>query len=627
MPAVGRVTINAIKEREEAVRRALGEERETLDYILERWLRGRHIDLPLDKVAPLLVKREEIEERVKQAVSKLAKHLHSGHGGVGIFSIVSQRRLYGTGKSQIASFIRQELEKMGVITRFLLVSYNKVMDGSFRYELQKCRGLSPAAVFVDEVDLVVSPKLGEGEQARVVEAFANDVIEYSEELSAHSEVRQALVLVLSHKALDAIERVARDRLGRRLSVPLVEVEVPLEEGDLYEVFTTASALAALYYEVKDSIKYALLRDFVNDYASSLWSGEELAGTPIGTVVSKALSLALKFSEGLARVEVEVEAVKKLLASLKADTWRGSAVEHMVKEILKMSVPRYSFEVEGLKAECIFAPEEFRASGSKSDAYYSIKLGALEIGKYLVEITTEKEISEDRRRRLEELRSYHPTVLVYFYEEEKQLEEARRIAEELDVDLLLLKLKLFKYPAALWRAAEKEARELVRILADTAGIANSVEALLRRRGAAAVYFWLAKQKGEQDVQTLAEAKKNTVDILKDVVSGFIKELGFSSGMQRRSRDTVHRSFKKALERFQSALVPMKTKVPLSFDVQTLVIGLETRLDDVLTEWDRNKLGRLTSKTFSKEKHWNDELALDIAMKVLEGALNDALASTR
>ena len=193
------VTLVDLQERIEQIRKKMT--KEEIERLVTRWKQGRVPDLPLEKIESLLIKSKDVKEAVRGAAQIILDHLKSSYGGVEIFTMESTRPSYGTGKTQIAYLTCVELKKMGVYAVYTAVKLNDVRNGRFRDWLWEIGGSREEAVlFLDEVDVLVSPELREEERRAVIQAFANAVIEYSENLSGDERYRQALVLVLSHKA-------------------------------------------------------------------------------------------------------------------------------------------------------------------------------------------------------------------------------------------------------------------------------------------------------------------------------------------------------------------------------------------------------------------------------------------
>jgi len=293
--------------------------------------RGQYLDLPLERAEPLLVRADYVREQVEQTVRRILRRLSSRYGGVDIFSIRFPHHAYGTGMSQIAVFLRNQLRDRGIPTEYLAVGVSSVMSRDFRSRLWRCSGLKEAVIFIDEVDLLFSPELKEEEQRRLLEVFANIVIEYSENLSARGVVRQVLVLVLSYNAKRKTEEFASSRLGRRLMQELLSVDIPLSREDFRELMTTVSTLYAHRHRLSGQALWPLL-SFINSYAGC-------------------------------------------------------------------TISRSGVNVGGFRTDCL----------------YSVTLGVIEVGRYLIEVTAAHELDSRKREQLERFASRYPTLLIHLLE--------------------------------------------------------------------------------------------------------------------------------------------------------------------------------------------------------------------
>ncbi|MEM4500679.1 MAG: hypothetical protein QW512_00915 [Thermofilaceae archaeon] len=576
-----------------------------LEEVVERWGRGQYIDLPLERAEPLLVRADYVREQVEQAVRRILRRLSSRYGGVDIFSIRSPHHAYGTGKSQIAVLIRNQLRDRGIPTEYLAVGVSSVMSGDFRSRLWRCSGLKEAVIFIDEVDLLFSPELKEEEQRKLLEVFTNIVIEYSESLSARGDVHQALVLVLSYIAERRIEEFASSRLGRRLMQELLSVDILLSREDFRELMTTVSALYAHRYRLSGQALWPLV-SFINSYAGFLERSSK--GRSLGEIVSTSMKYARKFCEGLSAArrvsEQNVLAVYGML--YKPSPQFGSAVEQMVKEVLARLVPRHEAELpeQKLLVTCTFSRSSIDVGGFRTDCFYSITLGAIEVGRCLVEVTAARELDGRKREQLERFAGRYPTLLIHLLEGFEKLTD---YVEEGDLYTIRIDLEPFKYPAALREFAREQADALAYELAKDLKLGDSIIAFLRRNSLSAAYSWLAQQKAReaQAVPTRAEAEKKRVEAIELMLRGFIEKLGFTSATKRR-RKSVRNWFAEIL------------KSSFGYVEDSM---LEFLLSETMKGWAREGLCRLTPKEVHRTDLWNDKRALEIAYDIVAPALRD------
>ncbi|MEM1509217.1 MAG: AAA family ATPase [Thermofilaceae archaeon] len=598
------VTLSDIEEKITRLEKSL--KTEDIKYIVNRWLQGRALDIPIAKIRELLVKSKEMEATVREAVDELIQSLESPYGGVEIFSIESPRRTYGTGKSQVAYLLCKELERQGVPTQYLVVSIEDVESGNFRERLWGIgRSKSKFVIFIDEVDVLISPELEEERQAKVIEALANAIVEYSEGLSAFKGYNHALVLILSFKAREGIERIAQSRLGRRVMNTLVETEISLTRDDIFEIFTSTSALAAMHMNFKGERLLPLI-GFANDFGRHLWSDSDLASLSVGEAVASALNLTLRFSRGLKSSDP-----KKVLQSSLDPAKLGTRIEKVVINTLGRALPSYDFEIKDLqqKVNCVINQIPIRVKGFQTDMHYTVRLGRLEIGKCLVEITAEREISPRKKEQLRAFADEYPTILVHVYEQPLQFEEVRKFLEELSGHGSVpigIPLPLFKYPAAL----EAYGEELAFKLAEVIKLHESVGAALRKLASAIAYDWFAVKEAE-------EARKGPVEDAEKKLEEALKS-SLKAALQHLFAEYSRRNEKTIVERFENAL---KKVLP---GVERDHVTVHTK--DVLKKWVAEGLGKITEKgNFIKSEAWDEGKALEIAVSILTPHLLKAKVS--
>lgn len=576
--------------------------REEIDYVVDRWRQGRELELPLEKVEDLLVRPEEIKRTVEDAVKKILRHLESRLGGVEFFSIESPRRLYGTGKSQVAYFICDRLSELGVHTEYIVVNLGEVESGRFRERLWELGGsVKKAALFVDEVDILASPELEESRQKRVIEIFANALIEYSEGLSRNKEYRHALVLVLSHKAKESIERVAHDRLGRRLMNSLARPETKMTKDDVFDLFKTAVALAAIDAGLSGE-ELLSLAWFVNDFSRYLWRDSDLSSISIGQAVALALNLALDFAHAVKRC-----GAGRVQRNLMESTRLGARVEEVVKETLSRALPRFSFRDKDLDrvVECVLDRSRVRVDCYEADLNYSIRLGGLEVGKCLVEVTTENELSSRKRKQLEAFTSRYPVILLSI-REPQPTERVDEPAEDLygsiyEVERIDISLPLLKYSAAV----EEHGVDLAYKIASELKLHESIEAVLQRFASMLVHFWFAREKAKEASKKPTEEREKVLgESLRSSLKAIVVEV--SGAKKRKSISVIRRMLEESLM-VDSNLA-------------------EQYATFIAKKWTESRLGRLTEEYFIKSESWNEEKALEVALSVLTPSMLQTKASS-
>ncbi len=582
---------------------------EVLDYVVTRWSQGRCVRLSLDKAEPLLIRSNDVKKAVWRALERLERVLKSRYGGVELFSIRSSRRVYGTGKSQLAVFIAEELRKQGTPAEYLTVNVGAVERGEFREELFEVgRRRRVQAIFIDEVDVLISPELGLERQRRILESFANAIIEYSERFSRTGDYRQALVLVLSYKAEEGIYSVAKDRFGRRVLNTLATADIGLTRYDAYEVFRITAALAAIVEGLGDEYLYPLA-EFASDFAEYLWSDRDLATLPLGYAISSAVNLSVKFSSLLKELDP-----RRVLEVLSNKLTLGRRAEEAVREVLTRIFPRLEFryEVEGVEhgVRCLLDPRAFNVGPYKADVSYVVELGGLEVGRCLVEITAEERISARKREQLETFASQYPTLLLYLYGDEEGLRAARveveGLATSYDIALVSMPLHLVKYAAALGDLGG----DLCYDIAVEVGLEDGVKGVLHRFSLALVDKWFAERelKRAEEARTKEEATRLAEAGLRRVVRAALKMVDMEGVKTGRYVDVVEARLEKALV---SAMPGVDRGV------------LRRAIADIISGWIREGLGRRVPRKwrgkdrefFEKTNSWNSKKAEEIALLAL------------
>lgn len=586
--------------------RSLGPE--AIDHVVERWSQGRHLNMALDEVKPLLLRRDEVARKVDEAVSKLKKLLTSPYGGVEIYSIRSPQRTYGTGKSQLAAFIARELTRRGFPARYLTVDVETVESSEFRKTLWEVGEREKVqAIFVDEVDVLVSPELGDERQARVLETFANVVIGYSEHMSAREDYKQAIILVLSYKAEEEINRIAWQRLGRRVVNTLVSADISLTRADAYEIFEITAALAAVRERLGEEAIHPLMR-FVKDFAKHLWSDSELATLPLGAAISSATNLSKIFASSLKRLKPE-DALG-IIKIVDNETERGRRAEDAVKRVLSRVAPRFefSYELAGTvhAVSCLLDNRRIAISGHPADTSYLVRIGTLDVGRCLVEVTAEKKLSARKRRQLSEFSAHYPTLLVHLYDEEEDKEviesEVESISGGYSIGVVPIPLHLVKYPAALGSLGE----ELCYEIAKEKRFHEAVRAILHKYSLAIVNQWFAKEMAEKakEATTRAEAVELSKDALRRAVRAALNSINMPGASKGRMIETISKALGRSISETLSGMLP---KLDESI--------IQQAVNDIIVSWAKEGLGRRTDKYFFKS-NWSDEKAEEVALAALD-----------
>lgn len=622
-------TLKEFQKRFQDLSEKYGGDRGLLGYIITRWSQGRHLNLPLEMVEPLLVKRGEIKRLVNQAVKRLIEFFQFSYGGsegrVEIFAISSPQRTYGTGKSQIAIFIAKELEKKGIKTRFLSYASKThpkkpILPKIFIVHLLSGGLDEKLAVFIDELDLLVAPGLTAEEQAKAIEGFANALIEYTESLPRRG-IRHAVIPILSYRVEEEIKHVARDRLSRRLLNVIARVSIDLDEESIYRIFETTTILSALYEGLvassmsPDLNLLIFLHGFAKDYAKWLWPSEDVAGLPVGTVIAKAMNLSLLYAQSLKEGTPSLD-------SLNDPAKLGRLCEDTLKETLRRLLPRHTVKVgrgeEEYTVTWVLNTAPSKVSRSRADMRYLARIGAVDIGSVAVEVTAEKSLSNHKRSQISDYASQGPVLLVHLYVNE---EDKRRMAEDIDslaplnpVELLQLPLPLFKYPAVLGKAGG----ELAYTVAEERSLTETLKAVLGRAAEILFARWIAAVKIREaaEASSKEEAEKKLTDAFLKAAMSFVISLKFVDAKGKRHRRTIGKMTNILLGSISQSLSREISKE-----------AAKELAESIAKEWDHHHLGKKTPKQFSPGDKWNDEEAARIAAEVMRELLMGTLTKSK
>ncbi|GEM_PF-4055072 len=589
-----------------------------LGYIVQRWSQGRHVDLSLEEMEPLLVKRREIKRIVEGAVRRLLDYFESPFYGAEIFVIYSPQHTYGTGKSQVAVFIAKELEARGrgIKTRFISYasktnSKKPISSGVFATTLLAVSFDPKLAVFIDELDLLVSTQLTPEEQAKAVEEFASVLIKYTES-PPRRDLKHAVIPILSYRLEEEIKHLARDRLSRRLMNVIARVSLHLGEGDIYEIFETTTILAALHEglvppgSLPDPQLLTFLYRFARDYAEWFWPREEVTGLAVGTAVANALSMSRLYVQGLAEASPDP-------GSLENPAGLGRLCEDTVRQVLKVMLPHYEKKIrhgeEVYTVTWLLDTKSSKVRQSIVDMRYLARIGGVELGSVAVEVTAEKTLSSHKLGQIGDYVSQGPVILVHLYSDEadKQhmAEDIGSLATPNPVDLLQLPLHLFKYPAILG----DHGRDLALHVAKERGLIEGVKAILGRAAEILFNRWMAATMlREASTSPGEEAAEKMSKAVLGVARSFVASLRFTGPgrLKYRKMSTIS----SLLAGSMAALGPQGSLDPAT---------LASLAESIATEWGRQGLGRKTKKQFRPGDNWSDEEAARIAAELIEQLL--------
>jgi len=600
--------------------------RENILRVFNSWINGRAVNAKLSDVKPVIIRSKEIEEKIQTAIKHLQERLWEG-----IFTIRTRRLKYGTGKTQLARFLYWELNtKNNFITDYFSLNINNLAEVDKRISeiLTKAKDRNAyAAVFIDEVDLLINPSFSEEEQRKYIEQFANIVITYSE-YAFNENIPLSIFLVLSHKADQKINEVSRDRLGRRITNTLIEADIFLSRKDLLELAAKIAALHLLIMEEKSeklrkhrSETLFLLRGFVSDISQWLWDDATLRGMSIGEAVSKLVTLTKLILEG-----INWENFPRIYRKVISGHFQimGIEIEQLLRNFLENFCSRLEFEKEGYKLICKFNNKQLYVDGRRCDSYYDITLGeTIPLGKTLIEVTTVENINS-KKNQLKTYLTKHPTILLYAHH--GNLDELNTLNNELGEQStnfffdLPIHRELLKYALLLEKPS---AFQYIKEIFD---LELEITPLLEKIAHTHLKEWLSitptpppttptitpTTKPFTPPQTTAtQPTKTNIEELKTRLYN-----NLLSKIQKLQLDKTYKA--------KETIIRELTK---TFDILTLhnikIEHAERRqiIIDIINKWEENQLGKQTPKQFRPNNTklnptnptWNNEKAANIAIQ--------------
>lgn len=582
MPKYDRITIKSILEKAKLI------ENKRIDtkYVLERWKQGRHLELPPDRLAVLLVKFDVMKRKVEKYVERIFSSLKGD-----IFSLVTPSPKYGVGKSQVAYLLKVLLEERGAKVQYREVDPASLEDGSFRMELQEMASVSqgfrePLVVIVDEVDLIVSPSNSPSKTRRLIEELGNAIIGFSEK----SGGERAIVLVLSSPVESKIDEVAPDRLGRRLMNRL-SFELPLEWSDIYDLLANIASLSYLRWNLDGEYKLYLLYKFVNDYIDFLRYGRKVVPT-IGEIVALSASLIDEFSNKVSGI------TEQLAGKLDNNAEMGRVLEQFMRKIFRNLIISYRFEHQygndKYPIESIYSEASHKHGQRIPDLMFNVTLGGREVGKIAVEITSERGLSKRKKDQLKDFSEKYPTLLIYLTDEdrthiEKILNEREEIEKKYPIEVVTLPFKLLKYIALV------DDLELFGILSKNTGWLDLIKAYVQRFSLILFNDWFSETELKQTRKIGTDVGDKRMKALEHSIEAALQAIGFeTSGKKRRRIDNIKKYFSERL---------------VIFNLEENYI--HNLVEDILKEWEERGLGHRGSKYFMKDM-WDEGEARNIAL---------------
>jgi len=601
--------------------------RENILRVFNSWINGRAVNAKFSDIKPVIIRSREIEEKLQRAIRTLQRRLWEG-----IFAIRARRSKYGTGKTQLARFLYWELNvENSFITDYFSLNINNLNEVDRRISeiITKAKDRDAcAAVFIDEVDLLINPSLSEDEQRKLIEQFANIVITHSE-YAFNENVPLSIFLVLSHRADQKINDVSRDRLGRRITDTLIEADIFLSRQDILELAAKIAALCMLIMEEeyeqirsKRSEILLILRGLASDISQHLWDDPTIRGMSIGEAVSKLVTLIKLMLEG-----IDWENFQKAYGKIISGnfTIMGTEIEHLLRDFLDNFCSRLEFEKEGYRLICKFYNKQLPVNGRKCDSYYNITLGeSTSLGMTLIEVTT----TEDLSRKKDQLRVYlenHPTILLYAHH--GNFDEIETLSTELKEASSNFFFKLQIHRELLKYALLLEKNAAFQYIKEISQLESEIQPLLEKIAYTHLKEWLSMTpspppktptkapppepvKPPQPTAT-QPPKINEEDLKRRLHDSLLSKL------QKLQLDTTFKT--------KETIIKELAKV---FDIPSMLYNIKIEyaerrqtIIDIINKWTLNGLGRQTAKQFRpfnpnlnpQNPTWDEEKAVDIAIQ--------------
>ncbi len=601
-----------------------------LNTILNSLQSGMAFKADLETARELVVDYEELKKEIDKAVNRIMEFETAD-----ILVIRAHRHIYGTGKTQIANFLRQELKN-----RFNIQTFYTVIDSkNFREKLGKIRDLmnksegKTVVAIIDEVDLLVDPSLSDEEQRRIIEEFANELISIAQEADS-MDIPLKIILVLSAKVDDLINEVSMSRLGRRLSHTLIEADLKLDEKKVQEL--AAKFLVAMWvinYEkiqekVSKSTFFELMKDFSRDLARAIFSTTPESQLSIGVIVTKLLKIFDLIFKHIDNKNFE-EMYKKLIGDDRQ--FIGSKLESYIKEYLKKFIGAIETEIGGDKIVAIYDATPIQIGEHKTDGIYNIMIGDKLIGGIIVEITVTRDVLS-KREQLISFTEHYPTLLIYSrsVNDKTPRDDVQAVYNDPSLKYELFPVSFIEEITRYSIILKPEyAPYLIR---ESSPMEQPIRSLVRKHISAFYEIWKSTtmletppfastsieviEKAEETTPSTAESGKiNAMQIataIRTALSGEFKALSLDTKKNIR-KTTLINSIKK---RINNILRTVGLKIIDDKEWPTIV-------EDIINSWISNKLGRKTEKTFipfnaknsPTNPLWKVETAVELAQKQL------------
>ena len=278
----------------------------------------------------------------------------------------------------------------------------------------KCDRTNAFYFFIDELDLIIEPDISDEQKAKRIEKFGNIIIKVSEEAYS-KEFHFYIFLILSKHILEEFERLAPHRITRRIT-PFLSVDLPILKKDV-ERFAT-NFFAMLWFSNYKNIHMKLNRfhfrfkDYIGEMITNISNNLDYLGLdPRSSVIG---DLVEKFRNIFDIVFDDINDNHLDHDRLGNKNEVGNEIESILKEYLLSKNKQFTFiEDEDLITVSYYAKEK-TINNHKTDGYYDFCIGDNSIGIMPVEITTQENIKERKKRQIISFSEEHITLLIWGY---------------------------------------------------------------------------------------------------------------------------------------------------------------------------------------------------------------------
>jgi hypothetical protein len=374
------------------------------EQILESWEVGEPIkNINFDKLKVILINPDLIKKTIDKIRSELYKRNYSG-----IYCIIGEA---GSGKSQIAFLIQQELYEHNVKTYYFRIAGQKDINEIIHY-FENLEGKN--VVFIDEIDSLLG-SVDENEKKKIVDRLGNILTLYAE--GSKDGKRIATILLLSRRSYETIRRLD-ERLWRRIK----RFDIPSDYERLRSEHLPSlmkNILAIIYSSRRELFPKERISDILTiliDWGSSYLERITEIGS-VGMCIKTLLEAYIKILE-------ELDKDFKLLDDIE----EGKRVEQIIKEeLLNKSLNIIRFEL-GKKTYTAKIIECDLPSGYRPDLCYGIYPGQIPTGKPKRKVYVEIKCGyykslKDRKDQLMKYIQLGPLLIIWIFKgEENKIEE-------------------------------------------------------------------------------------------------------------------------------------------------------------------------------------------------------------